>query len=79
MESLKETYKYLDLYGSEVFIQMLKQSFKDAAIRNKTIPNGGSPTVKSEFINPKLIVEKAIFHKNNEVTVKTNHGYLRFF
>ncbi len=70
--SIRDIYKYLDLYGDSVFITALKSKFKSVAVRDKTIPNGGSPCSPSCNIREDLKVKRAIFHKNNEITVFFN-------
>jgi len=79
MNTIREIYKCLDLYGSEVLLTALKDKYKAVAYTNKSIPSQGSPCRSSKDIASGLIVNKAIFHHNNEITVFTNHGNLRFF
>ena len=79
MHSLKEMYKYIDLYGSEAILLALQNKFKAVAYTNKSIPSQGSPCRSSKDISLKLSISKMIFHKNGEVTAITNNGNLRFF
>lgn len=79
MESIKDTYRNLDLYGSTVFLRMLKKHFKGVCFAKKAIPGPGSPTAKVEGVKEDLRVLRAIFHRNNEVTVITPSGNIRFF
>ena len=79
MTALKDTYQNLDLYGSSVFLRMLKTHFKGVCFTKKAIPGPGSPTAKSTGVKENLTVLRAIFHRNNEVTVITPAGNMRFF
>lgn len=79
MKSLIDTYRNLDLYGSTVFLRMLKTHFKGVCFAKKAIPGPGSPTAKSTGVKENLTVLRAIFHRNNEVTVITPAGNMRFF
>jgi hypothetical protein len=79
IKALKDTYKHIDLYGSEVFLTQLKKHFNRVSYTNKTIPGPGSPCKPADSIAVDLKVERAIFHDNNEVTVFTQHGNLRFW
>jgi hypothetical protein len=72
IKALKATYSMIDLYGSEVFITQLKQSFKKATFAR----NIGS---SSALVRDDLTVESAIFHQNGQVTINTNIGAIKFF
>jgi len=78
-KGLRAMYNNLDIYGSDVFLTALKWSYKSVAYTNKSIPGQGSPCRSSKDIADNLTINRAIFHKNNEITVFTNHGNLRFF
>ena len=83
-ETLKEQIgKFADLYGYDVTIGIIKKSglFSFVSFAEKSIPAGGSMAVAIERLNDHCDtnVEKCIFHKNGEVTVKTDLGYLKFF
>jgi hypothetical protein len=77
--SLKDIYNNLDLYGSQNFIIALKLKFKAVAFTENSMPTMGSPCKPSSFVRDDLSIIKAVFHRNNEVTVKTDRGYLKFF
>lgn len=79
VNDLKAIAKDIDLYGSDVMLSALKQQYKAVAYTNKSIPSQGSPCRSSADIAPNLVISRVIFHKNNEVTVFTNNGNLRFF
>lgn len=79
LNDLKAIAKDLDLYGSTVMLAALKQQYKAVAYTNKSIPSQGSPCRSSADIASNLAISKVIFHKNNEVTIFTQHGNLRFF
>jgi hypothetical protein len=79
MNDLKTIAKDIDLYGSDIMLAALKLEYKAVAYTNKSIPSQGSPCRSSADIAPDLLISKVIFHKNNEVTIFTNHGNLRFF
>jgi len=76
---IKDIYNNLDLYGSTVLIMALKNKFKGVAMCLKSIPSAGSMCGKSTNVKDNLTVNKAIFHRNNEVTILTDKGNLRFF
>lgn len=79
-QEIKRNYQhYFDLYGSGVFIQMLKKGYKSVCYTNKAIPGPGSPCRNSSDVLDNLEIKKAIFHRNNEVTIFTDNGNLRFF
>ena len=79
MQSIKEIYKYLDLYGDSLLIQVLKGQYKKVAYCDKSIPGGGSPCKDSNKVREDLKMKRASFHRNNEVTILTECGNLRFF
>lgn len=80
MKAIKNNYKhYFDLYGSEIFIAMLKNAFKNVCYCDKAIPGAGSPVQNSRAVREDLTIKKAIFHHNNEITILTDKGNLRFF
>jgi len=79
MNDLKAIAKDIDLYGSDIMLSALKKQYKAVAYTKKSIPTQGSPCRSSADIAPDLKISKVIFHKNNEVTVFTDHGNLRFF
>lgn len=79
MPTIKEMYKYIDLYGSANILIALQNQYKAVAYTNKSIPGGGSPARSSKDISLTLKISKLIFHRNNEVTAITNNGNLRFF
>ena len=79
MEAIKDACRNLDLYGSTVFLRMLKTHFKGVCFAKKAIPGPGSPTAKSTGVKENLTVLRAVFHRNNEVTVITPSGNIRFF
>lgn len=79
-ETIKKEYRLChDLYGDEVFITMLKTAFKNVCFTDKSIPSSGSPVKDSKAVRDDLKVNKAIFHRNNEITIFTDNGNLRFF
>lgn len=69
MNTLKDIYKNIDLYGSPVFIKALKSEYKTVCTTEKSIPSPGSPCSPASSIREDLIVRRAIFHRGNEVTV----------
>ncbi len=71
-KTIKDIYSNIDLYGAKVFITALKDKFKSVCYADKSIPSPGSPTMESIFVREDLNVKKAIFHKNNEITVFFN-------
>ena len=81
MKEIIEALKMLDLYGKEVIFEMLKSHFKNVSFRLKSVPNGGSVSYKTSALQPEksVQIEKYIIHRNNEITLKTSSGYLRFF
>lgn len=66
--TLKDIYRNIDLYGSEVFIKALKKQFEHVCYAEKSIPTAGSPAKPTHFIREDLKVKKAIFHKYGEIT-----------
>ena len=79
-KTIKKEYRlYRDLYGDSVFIGMLKNAFKSVCFTDKSIPSAGSPVRSSKAVKDDLRVNKAIFHRNNEITIFTDNGNLRFF
>lgn len=81
MKQIIKTLKMLDLYGPEVVFEMLKTRFKNVSFRLKSVPNDGSRSYKTTALQPEksVQIEKYIIHRNNEITLKTSAGYLRFF
>lgn len=78
-QSIRETYKHLDLYGSEIMLTQLKKQFKTVCYTEKSIPTPGSPCKPSTLVSNELQIQKAIFHNSGEITIKTQHGFLKFF
>ena len=79
MNDLKAIAKDIDLYGSDVMLTALKQQYKTVAYTRKSIPTQGSPCRSSANIAANLAISQVVFHRNNEVTIFTNNGNLRFF
>nr|WP_297310219.1 hypothetical protein [uncultured Flavobacterium sp.] len=72
---------FFDLYGFENAILILKQQkYLFVSWCNNSIPTAGSRTTKIEKLNSNTKAEifKTINHKNGDITLKTNLGYLKF-
>jgi hypothetical protein len=80
MKNLEQLLTLADLYGFEVVISQLKKRFTLVSYRDKSIPTGGSPTWETGRLKEDLgaTIQKAIQHKNGEVTLITSLGYLKF-
>lgn len=83
MQVIKAIAKDLDLYGTDVLIQALKNSFSHVSytFNARKIPTCGSICRKTQEITPQknFKVEKVIFHRNGKVTIYTNHKqYFQF-
>lgn len=85
MESWKrELKKFSDLYGMDVLHEILvTKGYTHVSMREKSIPDDGSAVhsvhrKKSELFSLQKI-EKIILHRNNDVTIKTDIAYLRYF
>ncbi len=77
---LKEIKKYSVLYGYTVTILQLKKIYTFVSYAEKSIPTPGSRTLTTDKLNEggDTLLEKIILHKNNDITLKTNYGYLKF-
>ncbi|MDD1420937.1 hypothetical protein MEO40_17725 [Dolichospermum sp. ST_sed1] len=75
-----ENSKYFDLYGFENTVLILAEKFKFVSWCKNSIPTAGSLTKDSKKLNLKSCseVKKVINHKNGEVTIQTELGYLKF-
>jgi hypothetical protein len=76
---IKEIYKDLDLYGSEILIALLKKKFKSVAYTKKSIPTPGSRCKASRLVSDTLKINRLIFHENGDITAFTDLGNLKFF
>ena len=78
----KEIKKYGDLYQYDVIVSMIKESnlYKFVSWREKSIPSMGSQCKKISTLNnyANVKVLKQILHRNGDITLKTNFGYLKF-
>ena len=78
-----EIKKYGDLYQYDVIVSMIKESnlYKFVSWREKSIPSMGSQCKKISTLNnyANVKVLKRILHRNGDITLKTNFGYLKFF
>lgn len=75
-----EIKKYYDLYGYDVIATVLKSKFYFVSFCKNSIPGPGSLTLKTEKLNvlSDAKIEKVILHKNLNLTIKTNYGFLKF-
>lgn len=77
-----EIKKYGDLYQYEVIVAMIKQSklYHSVTYREKSIPQWGSQCRNIETLNnyANVKVLKQILHRNGDITLKTDFGYLKF-
>lgn len=72
--------KYADLYGWDVTVRMLKKKFNLVSYAENSIPTAGSLTFSSDRLNVNggFIIDRAINHRNGDVTIITNQGWLKF-
>ena len=77
---LKEIKKYATLYGYLVTILQLKKIYTFVSYAEKSIPTAGSQTLTTDKLkeDTSILLENVILHKNNNITLKTNFGYLKF-
>lgn len=80
MKAIKENLKMIDIYGPEVIFEQLKKAFYFVSYAEKSIPTAGSMTKKSDCLRNVvgLQVIKTVFHKNGNITVQTDKGFLKF-
>lgn len=78
--SLKEIKDYADLYGWHVTVLRLKKLFTSVSWAKNSKPGPGSLTLPVEKLkgNNDTLIKKVILHKNEELTLVTNQGWLRF-
>ena len=71
---------YFDLYPSYVIFEELKSQFNYFCVCKKSVPSFGSPCYKINQLNPNsgAKIEKVIKHRNGDITICTNLGYLKF-
>lgn len=72
--------RYFDLYTSDIIFEELKNEFSYFCVCKKSIPSLGSPCYKINKLNSKngAKIDKVIKHRNGEITLRTNLGYLKF-
>lgn len=77
----KQLKNYADLYGYNVLVNYLKQSYTFVSYSQNSIPTVGSMcfNVAKLLESDNVEVHKAINHKDGTVTLKTNLGYLKFW
>ena len=77
---LKEIKDYSDLYGWEIVVSELKKTFTLVSWAKNSRPTAGSLTVPTEKLNENrnASIEKVMLHRNGEITLITNFGWLRF-
>ena len=75
-----ENLKYFDLYPSDIIFEELKSQFSYFCLRQKSVPSFGSPCYKINKLNSSngAKIEKVIKHRNGEITLCTNLGFLKF-
>jgi hypothetical protein len=73
--------KYFDLYDYETILTALKNKYNFVSFCKKSIPKNGSLTFKTDKINvlSDAKIENVILHRNQRITLKTNHGFIQFF
>jgi hypothetical protein len=73
--------KYSDLYDYETIVTDLKNKYNFVSFCKKSIPKNGSLTFKTDRINvlSDAKIENVILHRNQRITLKTNHGFIQFF
>lgn len=77
---IKENYKYIDLYGDDLFFDLLKDTFSFFSFRKKSVPNLGSNTFPVNCLKIKdCKIVKIIFHKTKKITVQTDKAFIQFF
>lgn len=71
---------YADLYNYQTVVLMLKKRFDLFSIRRSSEPTEGSPTYPTAFLdhNADNKIQRVILHRNNEVTIITDLGWLKF-
>ena len=77
---LKEIKDYADLYGWAVTVTALKKQFALVSWAKSSKPTAGSLTLPTNKLNENNDTEihKVILHRNNELTLVTNQGWLKF-
>ena len=70
-------------------IEVLKDNgFLFVSFRHKSIPSEGSPTKPIKYLSTnkdrkgnrgKIEIRKVINHKNSNITIQTNLGFIQFF
>ena len=81
MKAIKDTLKNIDLYGFDVLLQQLKNNFSFVSYCSGSTPTAGSLTTsicKVKKFHSQMEIKKSIFHKNGDITLKTNKGFLKF-
>ena len=82
MAKLKSTLNLSDLYGYSVICEYLKKHFVFVSFCLNSIPKAGSRTYQTKgmiITTDEVNVIRTISHKNGNVTIQTDKGYLQFF
>jgi len=79
--NLKEIKDYADLYGWAITVAELKKTFRYVSWAKSSKPTAGSLTLPTKKLNENndTTVERVILHKNGDLTLVTNQGWLTFF
>ena len=77
---LKEIKDYADLYGWAITVSELKKTFSLVSWAKNSKPTAGSLTLPIEKLNENndTTIENVKLHRNGELTLVTNQGWLRF-
>jgi hypothetical protein len=78
--TLKNIKEYSDLYGWAITVSELKKIFTLVSWAKNSKPTAGSLTLATNKLieNEDTTIYKVTLHKNGEITLITNQGWLRF-
>ena len=80
--AIKDTFNMLDLYGVDIFIDMLKNKYSHVSFtfNGKTLAKQGSEVRETKNIKlaDDFKITKLIEHKNGNTTIKANNFYYTF-
>ena len=77
---IKDILDNSDLYQWSITVKQLKNKYSLVSWCKNSKPTQGSLTLPTEKLNENndTIIDKYIIHKNLDITLKTNQGFLKF-
>lgn len=79
--NIKEIKNFADLYGWSITVIELKKLYSLVSWAKGSTPTGGSLTLPTKSLkeNNYTTIKRVILHKNKNLTLVTNSGWMRFY